>query len=272
MTDKYLIALDLDGTLLKDDKTISERNKQVIKKAKEEGHKVMISTGRPFRSSEMYYRELELDSPIVNFNGAFTHHPLNHSWGIHHSPLSLNVAKDIVEALQSFKYHNIIAEVIDDVYLHYHDEKLMDIFSFGKPNITTGDLRRFLKKAPTSMLIHTEEEHLGQIRSYLGDIHAEVVDQRSWATPWHVIEIVKAGLNKAVGVKKVADYYNIPRERVIAFGDEDNDLEMLEYAGHGIAMANGIDEAKNVANEVTLSNEEDGVGVYLNEVLNLKSL
>lgn len=272
MTEKHLIALDLDGTLLKDDKTISEKNKRVLQKAREEGHIVMIATGRPFRSSEMYYRELGLDTPIVNFNGAFVHHPQDNKWGIHHSPLSINVAKDIVEALDSFKFHNIIAEVIDDLYFHYHDEKLIDIFNLGEPSITTGDLRKFLKKSPTSMLIHTEEDQLSKIRQHLSEVHAEVIDHRSWAAPFHVIEIVKYGLNKAVGLKKAADYFNIPSNRIIAFGDEDNDLDMLEYAGKGIAMGNGISAVKNIANEVTLTNEEDGVGTYLNDYLNLKIL
>jgi 5-amino-6-(5-phospho-D-ribitylamino)uracil phosphatase len=272
MTDKHLIALDLDGTLLKDDKTISPLTKKVIQKAKEQGHQIMIATGRPFRSSEMYYHELELTTPIVNFNGAFVHHPTNHNWGTFHSPLDLTVAKDIVEACQGFQLHNIIAEVIDEVYFHYHDEKLLDIFGFGNPSITTGDLREYLNQSPTSMLIHAEEHHVASIRKHLSDVHAEVIDHRRWAAPWHVIEIVKTGLNKAVGIKKVADYFNIPTERIIAFGDEDNDLEMLEYAGYGIAMGNGIDLVKNIANDVTLSNEEDGIGIYLNELLNLKAI
>lgn len=274
MTKKHLIALDLDGTLLTDDKKISSNTKKVIHEAREQGHIVMIATGRPFRSSEMYYNELLLDTPIVNFNGAFVHHPKNHSWGIYHSPLEISIVKEIVEALNSFTFHNIIAEVKDDIYLHYHDEKLMEIFLKlgGRPNFTTGDLREFLTDSPTSMLIHTDEEHLKQIRNHLNEVHAEVVDHRSWAAPWHIVEVVKSGLNKAVGVKHACDYYQIPWERVIAFGDEDNDLELLEFAGKGIAMKNGIDKVKNIANEVTLSNEEDGVAVYLNEVLNLKAL
>ena len=158
--DKHLIALDLDGTLLRDDKTISDKTKKVISKAKEQGHVVMIATGRPFRSSEMYYHELNLDTPIVNFNGAFVHHPKDRNWGIHHSPLEISVAKDIVDACSSFEFYNIIAEVIDDVYLHYHDEKLLDLFSFGDPHITTGDLRKFLNASPTSMLIHSEENQV----------------------------------------------------------------------------------------------------------------
>ncbi|MCM3767549.1 Cof-type HAD-IIB family hydrolase [Neobacillus niacini] len=270
MTERHLIALDLDGTLLKDDKTISAKNKDILQKAKDQGHIVMIATGRPYRSSEMYYRELELDTPIVNFNGAFTHHPKNPDWGFFHEPLDVKVAKDIVEACRSFNFHNIIAEVIDDVYFHYHDQKLLDIFSFRNPKVTTGDLSNYLKDSPTSMLIHTEEDQLKKIRDHLSQVHAEVIDQRSWAAPWHVIEIIKAGLNKAVGLKKAADYYGIPKERVIAFGDEDNDLEMLEYAGHGIAMGNGIDQVKNIANDVTLTNEQDGVGEYLAELLNIK--
>ncbi|GHH98504.1 Cof-type HAD-IIB family hydrolase [Neobacillus kokaensis] len=270
MPQRHLIALDLDGTLLKDDKTISVKTKEVLNKAKEEGHVVMIATGRPYRSSEMYYRELELDTPIVNFNGAFTHHPRQSNWGFYHEPLDVKVAKEIVDACRSFQFHNIIAEVMDDVYFHYHDQKLLDIFSFGNPKITTGDLMSYLHDSPTSLLIHTEEEQLKKIRNHLSEVHAEVIEQRSWAAPWHVIEIIKAGLNKAVGLKKAADYYGIPAERVIAFGDEDNDLEMIEYAGHGIAMGNAIHQLKSIANDVTLTNEEDGVAAYIEDLLNLK--
>ena len=270
MTERHLIALDLDGTLLKDDKTISVKTKQILKKARNEGHVVMIATGRPFRSSEQYYNELDLDTPIVNFNGAFMHHPRNPGWGLFHEPLDIKVAKDIVEACRSFHFHNIIAEVIDDVYIHYHDEKLLDIFGMGSPKITTGDIRNFLKESPTSLLIHTEEEQLQEIRNHLSEVHAEVIDHRSWAAPWHVVEIIKNGLNKAVGLKMASEYFNIPPERIIAFGDEDNDLEMLEFAGRGVAMGNAIELVKNIANDITLTNEEDGVGLYLSDLLNIK--
>ncbi|WP_075981468.1 Cof-type HAD-IIB family hydrolase [Bacillus massilinigeriensis] len=272
MPEKHLIALDLDGTLLTNKKVISPNTKRVLEKAREEGHIVMIATGRPFRSSEMYYRELKLDTPIVNFNGAFVHHPTDHHFGIYHSPLDMKVAKDIVEACLTFSFHNIIAEIMDDVFFHYHDEKLIDIFSLGKPNVTTGDLRKSLNDSPTSMLIHTDEDEIKNIRNHLADVHAEVIDQRSWAAPFHVIEIIRSGLNKAEGLKKAADYYQIPSQRIIAFGDEDNDLEMIDYAGHGIAMGNAIEPLKNIAKGVTLTNEEDGVGVYLNDLLNLNAL
>lgn len=271
MTEKHLICLDLDGTLLTDEKNISPRSKSILTHLKNAGHEVMIATGRPYRSSEIYYHELGLHTPIVNFNGAFVHHPRNNSWGIYHTPMDISVAKEIVDACDNFRYHNIIAEVRDDIYFHYHDEKLIDIFKMGNPRVTTGDLRNFLEDSPTSMLIHTEAQHVAEIRKHLSDVHAEVIDHRRWADPFHVIEIVKSGLNKAVGIQKVAKSLGIPREQIIAFGDEDNDLEMLDYAGTGVAMGNAISQLKGIANVTTLSNQEDGIAVFLEEKFNIKT-
>lgn len=270
MNDKHLIVLDLDGTLLTDKKSISPRTKQTLLKLKEDGHEVMIATGRPYRSSELYYRELGLTTPIVNFNGAFVHHPLQTSWGTYHSPLDIKIAKEIVEACDQFSYHNIIAEVRDDLYVHYHDEKLMNMFNVGNPKMTSGDLRNYLNDSPTSMLIHTDSEYVGKIRQHLSEVHAELVDHRRWSEPFHIIEIIKSGLSKAVGLQRVSNYLDIPKDRIIAFGDEDNDLEMLDYAGTGVAMGNAIELVKNVANTTTLTNEEDGIAIFLEEKFNLK--
>ena len=70
----HLIVLDLDGTLLTDQQQISAKRKTLLQ-AKEQGHQVMIATGRPYRASDLYYHELGLTTPIVNFNGAYVHHP-----------------------------------------------------------------------------------------------------------------------------------------------------------------------------------------------------
>ncbi|MCK1996426.1 Cof-type HAD-IIB family hydrolase [Psychrobacillus psychrodurans] len=266
---QHLIVLDLDGTLLTDEKVISAKTKNILQQAKNEGHEVMIATGRPYRSSEMYYKELGLSTPIVNFNGAFVHHPRNSSWKTLHTPIDLKVVKQVVEAVESYSIKNMLAEVLDDVYLHYHDEKILSAFSLGNPQVTTGDLKSLLKTDPTSLLIHAEEDSVDLVRQHLRDVHAEVIDHRRWGAPWDVIEIVKHGLNKAVGLSHVSEFLNIPQERIIAFGDEDNDLEMIEYAGVGVAMGNAISPLKTIANEVTLSNNEDGIAELLIERLNL---
>lgn len=265
----HLIVLDLDGTLLNDDKVISEKTLHTLFKAREQGHEIMIATGRPYRASEVYYHQLKLQTPIVNFNGAFVHHPTDHIFTSIHEPIKLEVVKEVIDAVHDYKFYNIVAEVMDDVYLHYHDEKLLDVFSFGKPHVTTGDIRNYLKTDPTSLLIHAQEHEVSAIRKHLHDVHAEVIDHRRWGAPWHVIEIVRSGLNKAVGLSQVSKYLNIPQQRIIAFGDEDNDLEMIEYAGTGVAMGNAISPLKNIANEITGTNNEDGISEFLNERLKL---
>ncbi|MGG0276358.1 Cof-type HAD-IIB family hydrolase [Bacillus rhizoplanae] len=269
MKKQHLIALDLDGTLLTDQKIISARTKQTIARAKEQGHIVVISTGRPFRASHAYYKELGLNTPIVNFNGAYVHHPLDRNWGTHHSPLELATAQEIVRACMDFGVENIYAEVIDDVYVKQVDADKKHIFEFGSPKIFTGDLLDILQEHPTCLLIDAHESKSNSIRQHLTDMHAEVIDHRKWGAPWPIIEIVKSGLNKAIGLQKISSFYNIPKEHIIAFGDEDNDFEMIEFAGHGIAMGNAIPELKSLANHVTLSNEEDGIALYLEEVLGL---
>ena len=266
---RHLIVLDLDGTLLTDEKVISEKTKKTLLQAKNAGHEIMIATGRPYRSSEMYYKQLGLQTPIVNFNGAFVHHPMDTSWNVIHEPIELKVVKEVLEAVQSFPIKNMLAEVLDDVYLHYHDEKMLSAFSLGNPKITTGDLRTILVNDPTSLLIHAEEESVSLIREHLEDVHAEVIDHRRWGAPWDVIEIIRNGLNKAVGISHVSSYLNIPQDRIIAFGDEDNDLEMIEYAGIGVAMGNAISPLQNIANEITSSNNEDGIAEFLIDRLNL---
>lgn len=269
MVQPHLIVLDLDGTLLTDDKIISIKTKNTILKAKEQGHQVMIATGRPFRASKHIYKELQLNTPIVNFNGAYVHHPLNKQFLAQHSPIQLPTVTNIVDSLQSYNLSNIIAEVMDDIYVERHDKQLLSVLGLGNPKVTTGKIREQLKVHPTSMLLHAEENTVAEIRAHLENTQAELIDHRRWGDPYHVIEIVRNGIHKAIGLDYVARAMQIPQERIIAFGDEDNDLEMLEYAGLGIAMGNAIDEVKNIANDITASNNEDGIAKILIDRLHL---
>lgn len=268
----HLIALDLDGTLLNDEKVITEKTALAIQKAKAKGHIVMIATGRPYRATALYYKQLGLTTPVVNFNGAFVHHPLQSDWQTIHEPLSLSVVKDVIDSMKDYPWNNLVAEVQDDVYVHYHDELMLNHFTMGKPTVTTGEIQRYLKDDPTSLLIQADQSNVEKIQTHLQNVHAEVVGNRVWHSPWgHVIEVFRNGLSKAAGLAHVSKHLDIPKERVIAFGDENNDLEMIDYAGVGIAMSNGIEELKAIADDVTaFSNNEDGIAQALHERLQLE--
>lgn len=269
---QHLIALDLDGTLLTGEQEISARTKQMVLQAMADGHIVVIATGRPHRASIYYYQELGLNTPMVNFNGALIHHPKDRNWHALHNPMPVKTAYRIVDACYELNVNNVLAEVIDDVYLDQYDEKIIDIFQKTKndPPYKIGNIKNKLKDDPTSLLIHPKENHIHELRSHLNDYHAEVIEHRKWGAPWNIIEIVKKGMNKAVGLEKIAYYFGIPKERIIAFGDEDNDLEMIDYAGVGVAMGNAIEELKSIAKYVTHTNEEDGIGVFLENYLKLR--
>lgn len=268
----HLIALDLDGTLLNDEKVITEKTALAIQEAKAKGHIVMIATGRPYRATALYYKQLGLTTPVVNFNGAFVHHPLQSDWQTIHEPLSLSVVKDVIDSMKDYPWNNLVAEVQDDVYVHYHDELMLNHFTMGKPTVTTGEIQRYLNDDPTSLLIQADESNVEMIQAHLQNVHAEVVGNRIWNSPWgYVIEVFRNGLSKAAGLAHVSKWLDIPKERIIAFGDENNDLEMIDYAGVGIAMSNGIEELKAIADDVTsFSNNDDGIAQALHERLKLE--
>ncbi|MFC7393114.1 Cof-type HAD-IIB family hydrolase [Scopulibacillus cellulosilyticus] len=267
--EKYLIAVDLDGTLLTDNKTISLYTKQTLQKAIAHGHYVVISTGRPFRLSIDYYNELELDTPIVNINGAYVHHPKDSTWGEYHRTLSIEDAKKIIKTCEAYDLANILIEAKDDVYIKNPDPEITKIIGTDHPKIIKGDLSESLRFGPTCILVQPFKENVSSLVSDLGSQYADAVYQRSWGEPWYIIEMIKRGVNKANGLKKVADSLEIPSDRIIAFGDEDNDLEMLAYAGRGIAMGNASDEVKQIANEITDTNEKDGIAKYIEKALSI---
>ncbi|WP_163972022.1 Cof-type HAD-IIB family hydrolase [Oceanobacillus halotolerans] len=269
---RHLIALDLDGTLLTDNKEITAKTSQVLQQAMDEGHIVVIATGRPHRASIHYYHNLGLKTPMVNFNGALLHHPTDKKWDALHNPMPNRTALKIVDACYDLNVKNLLAEVMDNVYLDQYDEEIMKIFQSTPQDapFTIGSLKSKLQEDPTSLLIHPKEDHINELRSHLDNYHAELIEHRKWGAPWNIIEIVKKGMNKAVGLQKIAYYYGIPKDRIIAFGDEDNDLEMIDYAGVGVAMGNAIDELKSIAKHITKTNEENGVGTFLEEYLKLQ--
>src|SRR5699024_4635506 len=206
---RHLIALDLDGTLLTDMKLISERTKETILKAMELGHIVVIATGRPHRASIEFYEALGLSTPMVNFNGALIHHPRDNKWDALHNPMPIRTARKIIDASYELDVYNILAEVLDTVYLDQYNQNIIDIFqsmSDVSP-FKIGNIKNNLSEDPTSILIHPKEDHISELRTHLDDYHAELIEHRKWGAPWNIIEIVKKGMNKAVGLHKVAKYF-----------------------------------------------------------------
>lgn len=263
MTEPYIIALDLDGTLLNSQKEIGERTKSVLKKCVALGHKLVIATGRPYRASKTYYTELELTSPMVNFNGAHVHHPKNQDFVTFHSPIPKEIAFSILDICSKYHIKNVLTEVIDEVFIETYDPDLVAAFGMRLSDLTIGPIHQTLKADPTCVLLNIEQKQVDFLIKELDSEHAEIIEQRSWGAPSEFIEIIKKGTNKATGLEKVAEFLKIPMERIIAFGDEENDVEMLREVGTGVAMGNARDFVKEAAHFTTSSNDEEGIADFL---------
>src|SRR5699024_6305005 len=182
-----------------------------------------------------------------------------------------DINKEIAKKGPELNIKNIVAEVKDNIYIHYHDSVLFDAFKMGDPKISVGNLYETVNEDVTSILVQAEESEMPHIRQTLDELFAEVIEQRRWGAPYPVLEIIKKGINKAVGVDYAREFLNIPANRTIAFGDEDNDTEMLQYVEHGVAMNNAIDDIKGIANYVTeTNNNNDGIGHFLNDFFDLR--
>ncbi len=266
---KYLIALDLDGTLLSDWQSISETTKNYLIGLSKQGHKVVIATGRPFRSSEKFYDELELDTPIINYNGGLVTNKNNEKF----KPYSITIPKEFV--IDIFKSNlnvieNAFGEVGDDIFLYEDTEKIRPLLHyFNGAGLTVGNFDDILKDDTNGFLIVAHQGEAEIIEDYVRTKYKDRVLARNWGHHYNfVIELYTPETTKGVGLKYVADHLGFDRDDIIAFGDAHNDIELLEYAGTGVAMKNAQDVLKEHADFVTkYSNEEDGIVHFLKEFL-----
>lgn len=261
---QHLIAIDLDGTTLNDQSQVSQLTVKTLRALRDQGHLVCIVTGRPYRNSMDIYQQIGIDSPIVNFNGALLHHPKYPSFiPSYHLTLDREIAFSIFAKQEELGIDLLCAEGRDTLYstsLSLPDSPFYPVDQAKVKRLS----RESLSYNPTALTIFSAEEKLPLIESKINEHYGDQVYVRTWGGVLPCLEVVNKAINKAVGVQAVADFYHIPKEKILAFGDENNDLEMLEYAGLGVAMLNGTQEVKAIANDVTAkTNNEDGLADYL---------
>jgi Cof subfamily protein (haloacid dehalogenase superfamily) len=262
---KYLIVLDLDGTLLYDWETLKEETATYLKKIKALGHKLIIATGRPFRSSERYYTMLELDTPIINYNGGLV------SWPNHDTfkEVSLNLNKaDVVDIFEKNKMYieNGFCEIKEDIYLLEEKEDIMPLLHyFNGAKLHVGPFDQTLPKGPNGFIIVAKEGKGAFIEDYVKTNYQGKILSRNWGDKYNfIIELFTPETNKGNALKYVAETLGFNREDIIAFGDGHNDIEMLEYAGIGVAMHNAHEELLEVADYISpYTNQENAIEQYL---------
>lgn len=281
---RCLICTDLDGTLLNKDCYIRSYSRDVINRLNRLGHIVCLFTARPERASLDYYRQLRLQTPLVNYNGAVIFNPTDEGFTPIHFFINTEVIYKIFQnpKIQEL-FLNVILETPDGTYFLKDFRKKVTNEQvkqeLAKFNIyTTQDIKFVsddfakLKNGAFSILVELRDMKKAKIlEDEIRKICSSVV-VRSW-TEEHVgtiIEINSLFPNKGMALKYLSVYYDIPLERCYAFGDNENDVEMLSIAGFGFAMKNGTKNAKAAAKFITKhNNHEQGVAQELNRVFRL---
>ena len=263
-----IIALDIDGTLLNNNNQISSRTQNALERVLEEGNIVVIVSGRSPKGSIKYAEILKLDKYdglLSNYNGARITNYGSNEIMINHK-LKLD---DVRELLQ-------FSENLDINYTIYYDGKCytnsMDTYKLedtrSKNNmeiVYDPDLSYNIDFEPNNVLFAC---HPDKILEPLTKIHDNFADRFTLvkSTPYYY-EAMPKGVSKGQSLIEIAKYYDIPMENIIAFGDEDNDISMIEAAGIGVVMANGSERMLEIADYITLSNDEDGIADYLEKYL-----
>lgn len=261
----YLIILDLDGTLMLDFSKYDEKTFDYLKKLKHDGHIIMLATGRPLRSSYFVYEALELNTPLINYNGARITNPKDPNYPITDLRINKNDLLDIVEYARK-DLINVFCEIIDDIYVLEYNEDIRPFLhinnDFGK--VHSGEFKYTLPDHPNGALFFLKKEAIDSFVNYVHTHYEKKLFPRYWeVTNHYIVELYNPLVDKSVGFKAACDYYHIPFERTIAIGDGHNDIELLKSAHIGVAMKNAHPDLFPYATDVTDSVDNQGVLKFL---------
>lgn len=262
-----LIALDMDGTLLNNSHEISTANKLAIAEARAQGIKVVLVTGRPFIGTQTYTATLNMvgaDDHVIACNGALILNPASGEIILENT---LNI--DDYYYLESLANQlNVHFQVFDkdNVYTANRDigkYTVLESWLTGIPlKFRMREEMPLDMKFPKMMMVDEVEILDKAIASLPAEIHDRFTVIKS--SP-NFLEIIAKNVDKGEALKSLAGMLNIESDAILAVGDQGNDLSMIKFAGVGVAMGNAIDSLKEIADDITDTNENDGVAKAINK-------
>jgi Cof subfamily protein (haloacid dehalogenase superfamily) len=260
----HLAATDLDGTLLRSDGTVSRRTCEAMREAEAAGIVLALVTGRPPRWMAPVARATGHTGVAICANGALLY-DLHTEQVVESSLMNAAAALDVVDALRAAAPElSFAAEFVPGFG---HEVSYRHGWDLGEVEVRVGTAEEILDRPVVKLLARhptmDRDALLALARKLIG---ADVTVTCS-STTEALLEISAAGVTKASALAALAGRAGIPAADVVAFGDMPNDLPMLAWAGRAVAVANAHPEVLAVADEVTASNDEDGVALVLERLV-----
>ena len=257
-----LVAVDLDGTLLRDDKTVDPITVEAIHQYQKKGLRFTFATSRPLEVVKKYIDLLQINLPVVVSSGTM-----------------ITTLKEVIyiDELDSNLKNEILSFVkLDDVFFHCREGLVIgkrnkrnvrfekECKGYYNPiDIYQKDLVN-MKPCQTTIMQDEEGKYLEKVKELNQRYKFKYV-----ATKDGVIVIVNEGMNKGQGVKNLAKLLSVDEDNVIVFGDDMNDVEMFECFSNSVVMGNSTEEVRKYAKYLTKTNEENGIIYALKEIFNL---
>ncbi len=270
---RLLIGLDLDGTLLKDNKTISFKTRRYLKKLEKKGHYIVLCSGRAPRTMLHFYAQIGLKSPLISYNGALIHDPMDPSF----KKIGFKINKDFITSFYKNTINQDIigafAENEHTIYSDSNDHFLFAFFEKGNLRMVNGPLTNIDEDCYVFVMKTKDysDELKERVYKYAKENANDYELRFWWDCPY--CEFHVKGVSKAHSLKLLADKLNINYDNVLVFGDADNDIEMLSTFKNSFLMKNGNPKLKEYARYVTKKdNNHNGVIASIKEFLKKNNL
>jgi len=251
-----LIAIDVDDTLLTDDLIVTEGTKRAMEQAIAQGVTVTLATGRMFASAQKIAKQIELNVPIITYQGALVKTLLDGK-----VLYERHVPADAVKKLHAFVEANNLhlqLYVDDELYGAVDNDKIAAYSKLTNiPYKIDPNYERLLERPMHKLLIIDDPAKLDEIAEQLRPLIGDRVHMTK--SKAHYLEFMHKEGTKGHALQFLAGHIGCKIEETIAMGDAWNDREMIAAAGLGVAMGNATDALKEIADYVTLTNNDEGV-------------
>jgi len=271
-----LVAIDLDGTLLNSKKTCSLRTQNAVQALLKTGRKVCFVTGRSIVDTTFFAQQCGLSEHLIAANGAYIW-DIQNQQAIQKTVLDADIVDYTIQISRSQKmflwlytFDKVCYETSDK--LHQTLINKYPTFKSTHCNFDQIDNNNILKSLfilrqnralEIKELLH--QKYGDRVHTIINSAHIDDHDHPSEELVY--LEILHSDSNKGNALQHLCEYYKIPLKNTLAFGDKDNDIEMLQIAGMSVAMANAKENILAVAQYKTLTNDEDGVADFIEKYL-----
>ena len=247
---KKIVVLDLDGTLLRKDKTVSQYTIDILLKFKEKNNKILFATARPPRDAYKYVPEILRDNPIICYNGACI---IDGKEILYKKQITKEDTLKIMKIAQKYGYNQISIEIDDTLYSNFDTS---DFFGNAPNKIVDLETMEF-EKAYKVIICCKSPISIEVIDSLPTSCKGVITDSGT------LCQIMNSESSKWMSIKSLTEEIDIKTENIIAFGDDYNDIDMIKNAGIGVAMGNAEQNIKQISDFVTDTNTNDGVAKYI---------